>query len=218
MKRIALAYAVAGLLSCSPTYQSGSTECSTAGTCPSGFICGGTNTVGAASVCYDISGTSCSTSDAYYCPQSSTCWSTKVACDTVINCGNTLAACDTEGQQANCSGSGKCTIPGGSTGGSGGNGGTGLGGAGGSTGTGVGPCSPVSTDTACDTCMEQACCSQLTACANQTSCENLASCINNCASGNTTCMNSCDSSYSSGLSTLTSLFTCVEDSCSASCN
>jgi hypothetical protein len=215
MKRFALAYAATLLLSCSPDYQSGSTECSTDGKCPSGFVCGSASTAGALDVCYDANVARCTSPDIYYCPSSSTCWSGKVACDTVKDCGNgTIAACNSEGYTPDCSGS---STSGSSTchyGGGTGAGGSGGGGGGGSTGI----CAPLSTDTACDTCQDNSCCSQMTACSNQASCHSLLTCINNCSSGDTTCMNSCQSSYSSGVTTLTTFITCVQTSCSASCS
>jgi hypothetical protein len=131
MRRLVLASTLA-LFSCSPDYQSGSTECSIDGTCPSGFVCGGASTAGALDICYSKEvAKECIASYVYYCPASSTCWPAKVACDSVINCGNgQWNACDTEGQLADCSGSGTCVWPG-----SGGSGGGGTSGSGGSTGT-----------------------------------------------------------------------------------
>jgi hypothetical protein len=117
MKRFTLAYAAALLLSCAPDYQSGSTECSKDGKCPSGFVCGGASTAGARDVCYsNDEAKSCDASHVYYCPASQTCWAQKVACDTVVFCGgNTVAACHTQGYVASCSTSDKCT-PGGAGG------------------------------------------------------------------------------------------------------
>jgi hypothetical protein len=212
MKRVLWTYVFALLLSCNPDYQSGSTECSPTGTCPKGFVCGSGSSAGAQDVCYDTNVAQCVSPDVYYCPSSSTCWTGKVACDTMIDCGNgNIAACGGEGYTPDCSNSGKCTK----------NGSTGAGGSGGSGGGGgstTSPCAPVSTDTACDTCMERTCCPQLTACANQTSCVSLATCLNNCSSGNTTCISSCASSNSTGVTTLTNFDTCVTTSCSSSCN
>jgi hypothetical protein len=216
MNRLALACGVALLLNCNPDYQSGSTECSPAGTCPKGFVCGGGSYASSQSVCYEIGKTTCPSAPAYYCPASATCWAAQVACDTVVNCADGPAACVSEGHVPDCSkSSNRCGGAG--AGGSGGGGG-GSGGTGGTGGSTTGPCAPVSTDTACDTCMEQTCCPQLTACVNQTSCVNLATCLNNCSSGNTTCINSCASSNSAGVTTLTTFDTCVTTSCSSSCN
>ena len=125
MKRFALAYAVGLLLSCSPNYQSGNTECSLDGKCPNGFVCGGASTTGALDVCYSKEEAAvaavCDATHIYYCPASQSCWAEKIACDTVVDCGNGhAAACADEGYVPDCSGSGKCTKPGG--GGSGGGG------------------------------------------------------------------------------------------------
>jgi hypothetical protein len=135
MKRFALAYAVGLLLSCSPNYQSGNTECSLDGKCPNGFVCGGASTTGALDVCYSKEEAAvaavCDATHIYYCPASQSCWAEKIACDTVVDCGNGhAAACADEGYVPDCSGSGKCTKPGG-----GGSGGGGTSGSGGSTGT-----------------------------------------------------------------------------------
>jgi hypothetical protein len=221
MNRFALACGVALLMNCSPDYQSGSTECSPSGTCPDGFVCGDANSANTPSVCYQTDKTTCSSAGTYYCPESATCWAAQPACDTVVICPDgTHQACDSEGYTPDCSNSGKCTKNGSTgAGGSGGSGGGGGGGgSGGSGGSTTGPCAPVSTDTACDTCMERTCCPQLTACANQTSCVSLATCLNNCSSGNTTCISSCASSNSTGVTTLTNFDTCVTTSCSSSCN
>jgi formylglycine-generating enzyme len=209
MKRFALIYAVALLLSCSPNYQSGSTECSDTGACPSGFVCGGTSTTSAPDVCYSQTEAQCSASDVYYCPTPSSCWPAKVACSTIVLCPNGKAsACRTEGYIANCSGTGQCTNPSSGAGGSGGSGGSG--------GMG-GVCNPSSTDTPCDTCMEQSCCSQLDVCAGQTICVDLLNCIAACASTDTTCIGNCESSYSAGIASLTNLVTCVDNYCNATC-
>ena len=140
MRRFARTCAVALLLGCSPNYQSGTTECSADGKCPAGFVCGGASTSGSADVCYSQTEAACGTGDVYYCPGSvsvsSTCWSSPVACSTVIDCGGgNASACATEGYVADCSSSDKCTAPGG--GGSGGIGGSGSGGSGGGTGGGA---------------------------------------------------------------------------------
>ena len=194
MKRCALGCAVALLIGCSPDYQSGSTECNADGKCPGGYMCGGASTAGAPDVCYSQSKAQCDTSDFYYCPASESCWPGKVACDTFVDCGNGKAsACVTEGYVANCSSSGKCTAP-------------------------AGLCTASASDTACTTCDKQSCCSQLTACADQPACASLVSCIEPCSSGDTACMSNCETSYPSGVATLTAWSRCLNSSCSASCN
>jgi len=187
------------------------TECTTDGKCPNGFICGGASLLGAPDVCYDKTTANCGGSDVYYCPAWGVngCWSEKVACSTVVDCGNgQIGACPLEGYVPDCLGSGKCALAAGGAGGSGGTGGS----------TGTNPCAPSSTDTACDTCLDQSCCPQLTACLNQTACTNLVSCEANCASGDTTCMNSCKASYPSGTTSVASFLTCIDNACSASCS
>ncbi len=124
------------LLGCSPNYQSGSTECSSDGTCPSGFICGAASGMGVTNVCYETSKTPCGSdsSSGYYCPASATCWQTPIACSTVINCGSgNYSACASEGYVADCSGSDKCRS---ATAGSGGSGSGGSSGTGSSSGGG----------------------------------------------------------------------------------
>ncbi len=139
MSRFVLVSIVAILVNCSPDYQSGSTKCSPAGTCPSGFVCGDDSYTGSQSVCYEIGQTTCPSAPAYYCPGSATCWASQVACDTVVNCADGAAACVSEGYVPDCSNSDKCTRVGTSagTGGSGGEAGSGgqTTGGGGSTGT-----------------------------------------------------------------------------------
>jgi hypothetical protein len=269
MKRFALAYAVALLLSCSPDYQSGSTECSIDGKCPSGFVCGGASSAGALDICYSKDeAKSCDSTHVYYCPASQSCWAEKVACSTVVGCANgAVSACPTDGEVSDCLPSGKCT-PGGAGGpdkcpsgdyycpgsdtcwtsavacstimncgtssahdfqacknagfhpdcagttcisNSSGSGG----GSGGATG---GSCPASSGDNACTTCDKQSCCSQHTACKNQTACANLTNCITACASGDTTCFSGCETSYPSGDSNLIAWSNCLTSSCSASCN
>jgi hypothetical protein len=197
MKRFALGCAIALLIGCSPDYQSGSTECNADGKCPGGYICGGASTTGAPDVCYSKAGAkNCTASDVYYCPAwgMNGCWSAKVACDTTVDCGNgTIAACSTEGYVPTCSSSGKCTAP-------------------------AGLCTASASDAACTTCDKQSCCSQLTACAGQPACASLVSCLDPCASNDTACMSNCETSYPSGVATLTAWSRCLNSSCSASCN
>ncbi len=214
MNRVLWTYALAMLLSCNPDYQSGSTECSPAGTCPKGFVCGGGSSVGAQSVCYAISGTPCDTSDVYYCPSTASCWSAEVACSTVVDCGNgNASACVSDGYTPDCSGSGKCTKGGSSSPGTGGSGGGG-GGSGGSTVA----CTPSATADACTICLDQSCCSQWDTCEGQAACANLVNCINACSTNDTTCFQNCESSYSAGVSNLTSFVNCGDSYCQTSCN
>jgi len=188
---------------------SGTTECSADGTCPTGYLCGGSSTAGGPDVCYDESVTGCDSSGTYYCPGSGTCWSEKIACSTVIECEDgSVSACVSESYTASCSSTATCTS----------NGSAGSDGGSGEAGTSVDVCSPASTDTACDTCSEQSCCAQLTACSNQTSCVKLVDCLSGCSSTDTACETGCESSYSAGISNLTALMTCLDSSCSVSCN
>ena len=95
----------------------------------------------------------------------------------------------------------------------------GSGGGGGSGSTLIGPCTPSSTDTACETCFEQSCCSQVTACESQPSCLNLLNCIGDCPSGSdTTCTNGCETSYPLGVANFDSFATCLTNYCSVSCS
>jgi hypothetical protein len=190
-------------------YLSGTTECSADGTCPTGSLCGASSTAGGADVCYDDTEAGCDSSDVYYCPGSSTCWSDKVACSTVIECeGGSVSACASEGYTASCTSSVTCTL----------NGSSGSDGGSGEAGTSAGVCSPSSTDTDCDACIEQSCCAELTACSKQTSCVKLLDCLSDCSSTDTTCATSCESSYSAGMTNLAYFMTCIDSSCSVSCN
>ena len=197
MKPFALACAVALFFGCSPDYKSGSTECTTDGKCPSGYICGAAITAGAPDVCYSRTLTkTCTNTDTYYCPAWGVngCWPAKVACDTVVDCGNgTISACNTEGYVPSCATSGKCSPPG-------------------------GLCGTTAGDTACTACDRQSCCSQLTACFNQDACASLVSCLDPCAANDTACMNNCETTYSAGASTLSAWSRCLSTSCSSSCS
>ena len=190
-------------------YLSGTTECSTDGTCPTGFLCGKSSTAGGADVCYDETEAGCDSSDVYYCPGSDTCWSEKIACSTVIDCDDgSVSACASEKYTASCSSSVTCTL----------NSSSGIDGGTGEAGTTVDVCSPLSTDTDCDTCLEQSCCAELTACSNQTSCVNLLNCLLACSSTDTACATSCESSYPTGITNLAYFMTCTDSACGASCN
>jgi hypothetical protein len=160
-------------------------------------------------VCYDATEAGCDASDIYYCPGSNTCWSDRVACSTVIECeGGGVSACALEGYTASCSSSAACTSKGSSQndGGSG------------EVGTSVAICSPSSTDTDCDICIEQSCCAEMTVCSQQTACVKLLDCLSGCASTDTACATSCESSYPAGLTNLASFMTCIDNSCGASCS
>jgi hypothetical protein len=227
MRRLALASGVALLLSCSPDYKSGSTECSTAGKCPSDFVCGGASKSGALDVCYSRSEAKCGATDIYYCPGSITCWSAKVACDTVVNCGTTgFYACGEDGYVADCSGSGKCTRVSGTGGGSGGAGGaigpggaTGnrdagrdvggqVGGAGGSYGGAGGSsvCMESPVTSICEAALSSAT-DSCDACIPSSCCSQLEACIVD---------TTCSTSYAGPI--FDTLGVCMESCCSAACS
>jgi len=192
MNRFTLVGAIAALMNCSPDYESGRTKCSLQGDCPDGFVCGDDSYPGASSVCYEIDKTTCPPASAYYCPKSSTCWTSRVACDTVGFCGIANPKSRVS-KSYSLSNSDKCARV-------------------------LAPCAWASTDTACDRCLEAACCPQLKSCLNQTSCITLATCVSDCSSGNTTCISNCKSSNSAGLTTLTTFDSCITTSCSSTCN
>lgn len=106
-----------------------------------------------------------------------------------------------------------------STSGTGGSGGGGSGGTGGGgTGGGGSMCAPASGDVACTTCFKANCCSQLSACDASQDCVNLVNCINQCASGDNACIQSCENSYPNGVTPLDNLGACINSSCSTQCN
>lgn len=65
---------------------------------------------------------------------------------------------------------------------------------------------------ACDQCLRESCCSQANACFANSSCRSVISCVNSCGGGST-CMQQCFSSYPSGASLASSLYSC-EATCS----
>jgi hypothetical protein len=82
---IAAAAAIAG---CSPSYESGKTQCSTKKECPSGFSCSDNGTTGPL-YCVDNKKLGCPSTSTFYCSQSNTCWAKPGACSTVTYCGTT---------------------------------------------------------------------------------------------------------------------------------
>jgi len=172
MKRFALACAVMSLLACSPHYKSGNTKCGSDLDCPSGYVCGAAGTSSAPDVCYDSTETDgCSDSDRYWCPDSQTCWSSKVACNTVVYCPDeTASACGEEDLVTSCSSStDNCTS------------------------VSSYSCNSQSTDGSCMTCTRQACCSQLHNCMDQPDCLALDACLGGCSSNDTSCLKVCQS-------------------------
>ncbi len=133
MIRFLLAALVVSWLACSPGYQSGQTQCSDKGECPSGFICS-EGVSGSAHTCVTRPNF-CTDQYAFYCRASDTCWPSAVACSTVFNCGTSTSpdyrACMTAGLHPSCTDSTTC-LP--ATGGEGGRNDAGAGGAGGSGG------------------------------------------------------------------------------------
>jgi hypothetical protein len=126
-------------VSCSPNFQSGKTQCSDKGACPSGFICSD-NGAGATPVCVNTP-TTCAAGAGYFCPASGTCWRSKVECSTVANCGTSASpnykVCPSAGSHPACNGTDAC-VPNSGTGGSGGGGTIGPGGSGGGGTSGFG--------------------------------------------------------------------------------
>ncbi len=138
MKRGSLTLLVL-LVGCSPNFQSGKTQCSDKGECPSGFICSD-NGAGATPVCVNMP-TTCAAGAGYFCPASGTCWRSKVECSTVTNCGTSVSpsykVCPSADSHPACNGTDTC-VPNSGTGGSGGGGTIGPGGSSGGGTSGFG--------------------------------------------------------------------------------
>jgi hypothetical protein len=156
---------------CEPHFESGNTQCSDKGECPSGFVCSD-NGFGAAHTC--VTRPSSCAGARFYCATSNTCWDSAVACSTVFNCGTSTSpdyrVCVAAGRHPDCNGT--TCLPNS-------DGSAGTGGSGGSGGSGVCPSTPVtsiclsaasSSTNACGTCIENQCCGQLTACSIDTNC------------------------------------------------
>ena len=126
-------------VACEPHFQSGKTQCSDNGTCPSGFVCSDDGS-GRAYTCVTMP-SACAGQVGFYCVTTDTCWQFAVACSTVVNCGTTAApdyqVCVQAGNPPRLQRN-KCAapIPAGSGGGTGGTAGTGgMSGTGGSVPT-----------------------------------------------------------------------------------
>lgn len=71
--------------------------------------------------------------------------------------------------------------------------------------------------TACGQCMLQYCASQATACYGNTACENLLTCYGTCTSDSTSCVSTCNTTYSTGVTLMNPLLTCAMTSCTSQC-
>ncbi len=68
----------------------------------------------------------------------------------------------------------------------------------------------------CDACINTACCTQSSACVGDADCVAFLDCLNAC--GDEVCANACAASHASGAAKLGDVVTCLDSSCSASCN
>lgn len=83
------------------------------------------------------------------------------------------------------------------------------------TTTDPGTCPAINVTDACSSCQASECCTQATACANNSSCANIVDCAANCT--DQTCIDDCESSYSSGASYFNSYLSCFSSACSTDC-
>ena len=159
------------------------------------------------------------------------CWASRTVCSTITNCGTSAApeykACGTAGYHPDCSGT--TCLP--NSGGGGASGSTGRGGMGGTT-SGIGGTSGSTTsggiggttaacptslsDSTCNVCDKQMCCTQAHTCANDTSCFSLADCVANCTTSS--CESTCGASYPSGVAPLNAWMDCLASACGVACN
>jgi hypothetical protein len=71
-----------------------------------------------------------------------------------------------------------------------------------------------STTNAClESCIVNDCCSLGTTCGNDQSCLDLFNCIKACATGDTTCTNNCDTTYSSAMTEYDNFLSCIGSDC-----
>jgi hypothetical protein len=197
MKRLALIFVVVPLLACSPDYKSGSTKCGQDLSCPSGYVCGASGTSGAPDVCHAAAETDgCGDPGDYWCPDSQTCWSSKVACETVAYCpGEPASACDKENFVPSCSSSTEDCTP-----------------------VTFYSCDSQAADDSCMTCTRQACCAELHNCMDQADCLSFDACAGGCSTGDTSCFDTCRKYYPSGASTHDVVMSCQNTQCSAKCD
>jgi hypothetical protein len=80
------------------------------------------------------------------------------------------------------------------------------------------PCGDLvySTDAACQSCMETACCNELANCSTGTACGDLLDCVEACA-GDTTCQDGCMQTHSLGLTAAQALLNCDDNNCDTEC-
>jgi hypothetical protein len=196
MKRFPFLFAVVPLLACSPNYKSGTTKCDANLGCPSGYVCGAAGSSGEPDVCYAAAETDCADTAHYWCPDSQTCWASKVACDTVAYCPDeTASACEEENFVPSCSSStDSCTS------------------------VSFYSCNSQAADGSCMTCTRQSCCAELHNCMDQADCLSFDACVGGCSTGDTSCSDTCRKYYPSGASTHDAVMTCQNKQCSAKCD
>jgi hypothetical protein len=196
MKRLVLVCATMSLSACSPDYKSGTTKCDANLGCPSGYVCGASGASGAPDVCYavvEMGG--CGASNRYWCPDSKSCWPSKVACETVAFCSeNHFKACSNETLIPSCDPSIKCRS------------------------VNYFSCNSQTTDDSCSTCIRQACCLELSNCKNQPDCLSLFACLDGCSSDDGNCIDTCSQHYQTSAATYNAFVSCTNEQCSTDCN
>jgi len=142
-----------------------------------------------------------------------------LACEKEVSRPPDLGDCNAEGD-ANCV---SPVTGGGAGGGSGG----GDSGSSGNDGGGIGDVSAASCadggalivtgNAACEPCIANSCCTYDIACTNDVSCSPLVQCAQNCSSGDSACVMSCESLNSMGVAAYYNLSTCLFANCNTVC-
>ena len=197
MKRLVLVCASMWLLACSPGYKSGTTKCDANSGCPSGYMCGAAGSSGEPDVCYALAEThNCADTAHYWCPDSQSCWASKVACETATYCPDKhFTVCHGENLVPSCDASvAECTS------------------------VSFYSCNSQTTDDSCWTCIRQACCLELSNCKNQPDCLSLNACLDGCSSDDGNCIDTCNQYYQASAATYYVFLSCANKQCSTKCN
>jgi hypothetical protein len=202
MKRLVLVCSTMSLLACSPGYKSGATKCDANLGCPGGYMCGAAGSSGEPDVCYALAEThNCADTAHYWCPDSQSCWASKVACETVTYCPDQNAYACPEGTEGtyrpSCStdeSTDECIS------------------------VSAFSCSSQTSDNSCMTCARQACCVELSNCKNQPDCLSLNACLTGCSSNDASCVKRCEDYYPSAADNQDAYWGCLDNKCGSKCN
>ncbi len=170
---------------------------SASGSCPSsGSSSGGAGTcaaITATTACATCLAQQCC-AEASACAADQACVTCDDGCDAAGNCAQCLAQNQAFNNLNTC-GTNKCA--------------TACGGGGG------GSCPAAATDTACDTCEKQSCCTQVVACQNDTACVNVAQSVSQNCGTSLSC--AAQEAQQSGDAAAHALVTCLQNSCTTPC-